>query len=588
MPADALPDWDAPFAVAGRTAFAAHERPGLAFAPPLRLEAAPEGDTPAVTLDVVAQDRSPGLVTTGFLQLRLETRFDLPETRLALFGQDEAMRVEPLPAAGGLLRLVAPDLAGTDELPDLPLDGAGVAGLTASVSLDGVAADLVVEALHRGIALVEARALVTVRGAAARWPGVADVDVARLRAGLGGDPVRVRDLLEALVRAPAALGVVVSGAAAEDDAGRARLAAALADRVTAELGSGILDDDGEACVLLAAEAPDHMHWELDDVVVAPRHLALATDPWGPLRAMTAEEVGARVVRRHVAPALDSGHRTLGIASVIRPPWAGAVALAADVTVPPRPPERPATVRETVVLDPAAPFTTLALRLAPGEPLAARVRTITYLDSPVPELPGPELDVTSETVVLGPDAFGAAFLPVEIDDALRAQAVAVDVVHEAEVNGLMQRTRVTLDAGTPRATLVVAPDTGSATLHAEARDAVGRVASTPPLESGPTRFDPFSFGGAGRHEVTIDVSPDGPFAGGSADGVLRLELTPEAGGPVGAVALTADRPRAVWSYLALSPFTPGYRWRRAGESDFSEPLGPDTPLRVPAPVPGGTP
>lgn len=567
-----LPDWHHPLRTAAGTAWAAHDEPGVAFVAPAALAAGADG----FHLDLVGQDLAVAGAggharTVAFWRQRLDAVPDEPvRTQLVRGGYRTVL---PLPVVSGTLRLRPAEALGTAPL-DVLLDPRGVDGLHVGTQLDAVAADLLLAALRRGAALLTAQALLRVDGVAARHPARLTVDVATLRTGtasLAGDGTGVDEpTLRATLRDdPGRLGVTVTPPPVDDETALT-CADAVADRLLARLLVPRLADDGTVR-LHVTDAPgvDRLEEDLAATVVVPHAFAPATYPWGPLAHATAADV-ERAVHRHTAPAFDSGRRTLAVTTVVQPPWSGVAALAVDLVVPAAPPERPRTLRETVLLE-GADLATVGLTLAPGEPLTGSAQVLVVFDGTGAQAVGPQVPLVDDVLVLTADAVPATLLPVRLDAALARLAAHVDVTWTGVTDGTPTRQQVRLAAGSQRATLLVPADATDDTLAATAHHADGRTAATDPQPAGPLALDPFAFPGTGLQEVALSAT----FAPGAP--ALVVELLADAPDDAGAetradthdeptapdrVVLTPDRPTATWSWFSGSPFH-AFRWRRAG-------------------------
>ncbi|MET0854407.1 MAG: hypothetical protein ABWY30_07225, partial [Microterricola sp.] len=262
--------------------------------------------------------------------------------------------------------------------------------------------------------------------------------------------------------------------------------------------------------------------------------------------------------------------------------AGVLATAVDITVPARPPQRPATVKRTVLLDAATRPATVELRLAPGEPLAYEWQVVNHVqvNGAVETIGGPPRRADRAHLTLTPDDYGIGFVPVDADASLLAQAV-VEVECIGTRGAHPWLVRGVLDAAHPSVALALPADVADAQIGACAVAlADGCRRRMPAMPARALRIDPFSFEGSGVRAVEVQCAfDDDPEAA-----EVLVELAPEE--PIGdavrgqRVRLTRANPTARWSWLALSPFRSGFRWRMAGQDDWSPVLQPDAPLVVP--------
>lgn len=583
------PDWQAPLTLGGRLAYAAFEQPGRFYAVPAALEARGEGDRPPLQLDLYQQDRGhAGLAEFGLLALRYAADFSLPALYEAAAGMAVAPRFEPLPVESGLLRLTS---AAALALPDAvsaprPLDVAGAGSLAGGVRLDAMAAELFVGALRQGLATLGAEAWIVARGVAARGPGRMDVDLAVLAAALGTGPAdagmsddglhAVDALLDRLAEAPESLGVRLTPSPAPDE--RRATAQAVLDRLLDRYAVVAAPPAGRAGSWVRFDrermATGFATWPLDEPMLAPRCFALRTDPLGPLRQLPLSELEGRVVRRHAVPALATGWQRLVVDTTISLPLLGAATSTLELQAPPHPPLRPTTLRRSLVLEAASLPALVDLRLAPGEALRYEWQAVAFVGSEA--VRGPMRTSERQHLVIVPDDFGVDLVRLEADAGWLSEAVTEFTCRGLRPGGPWQ-VLGRLDEPPGHATIAVPRDVSVATLEARAAARLdGRRCAMAPVPLASMRLDAFSFDGTGLRTVALRLDP-------AHDG-CTVELCPEdgAGDPArhARLRLTPAQPEASWTWLALSPFCTGYRWRLAGETRWSDPRQPGTPLALP--------
>lgn len=578
------PDWHHPTRFAGRESFAAYERPGLFFVPPARLEteANDAGSTVSLLanlplrLDIYQQDRgADGLAEFGVLTLRLTGKYGLEEVRKAAFEVNPDLAIEPLVAESGYFRL--DPVAAVELSPELrqvqPLAPSGVSSMTAVVRLSSFGAELLVGALRKGLAALGAQAWLQVQGVAARFDAEVTVESGVLLRELDARPAHsVKSLKQRVIDDAGTLGISLPHGLAAD--AHDNLVAAIVDRALAEfaeMAPAPLDQsDSGAWFRVSTGAVERgvIRWDLRQPMAAPRLFALATDPLAPLRSLPPDEVERKVVRRHAVPALNSGWHEVRFAPNVPVPAAGLARLTVDVTVPPHPPFRPDTVRETAVLESVREGVPVQLRLFPGEKLDFEYRTSAFarMTDGITQLTGPVRWASSPLVTLAPDDFAVRFIPVEAAPSLLA-AADVEILATTEPDGGQWRALATLTSAQPEAAFAVPADEPAAVLSATATAlADGQQRTSVPAIVPRLYLDLFSFDGAGGHTASITAEFDDGAPG------LTLELRPEAAEQQArTLTLTPAKPSAVWRWLALSPFQSGYCWRWMGQQEWFGPV-----------------
>ncbi len=574
------PDWHAPTQWAGRPVFAVFEQPGRFMTAPQRLR------TTSLRLDIYEQDRgNAGLENFSLLQLGIEADFDLDALRQAT--PDNQDGLSALPAEAAWLRLhAASALALPPEVMALqPLDMAGLGTMGLGLRLDGAATSLFEGALQSGLLTVGARAWVRVRGVAERCPLMLTVDPAALRAALPTLESTPQALRAQLLQAPDTLGL--AALAGLSPSLHAVAADAVLDRLVERFGTlmpGPADDTAGNVRLVfdAARMPaGQVSWNLAEPVLCPRLLVTDADPLAPLRELAPEQWAGTLVRRHHVPALGSGWHTVTVLPNLPGPRAGLLRTQLELIAPPRAPARPFSSHASAAW-PAddTPFS-VNLRLAPDEPLHYQWKTSAWvLNASLPtQVQGPLQTSNQRHLVVGPDALGLRLLCVEIDAAMLREA-RVEVSCQGLHNGQVWNVRGQVDGVRHRLVLALPHDLQDGTVTATATsltDGRSCVARPQPLTDRGVYLDPFSFEGSGARSLSLvcEFDDDTPQ--------VQVELAPEdridEPGRRSLWRLTPAAPAADWSWTALSPWRSGYRWRWAGQSDWSAALSPDQALRL---------
>ncbi len=574
------PDWHAPTHWAGRPVYAVFEQPGRFMAAPQRLR------TASFRLDIYEQDRGDaGLENFSLLQLGFEADFGLDALREA--APDGAAGLSALPAEAAWLHLhAASALSLPPEVMALQtLDMAGLGAMGLALRLDGPSTTLFEGALRTGLLAVGAQAWVRTRGVAERWPLRLSFDPAALRAALPALEGPLKALHDKLLEAPETLGL--QALLDVPLSHRAQACDAVLDRLVERFGTlcpGPADGPaGETQLVFDADRmpAGQVSWNLAEPLLCPRLLAIEADPLAPLRELAPELWNGQLVRRHSVPALGSGWHAITALPNLPGPRAGLLRTQLELIAPPHPPARPFSSRASAPL-PAddAPFA-LNLRLAPDEPLRYQWKTSAFvLNGGQPELvQGPLQTADQRHLVIGPDALGIRLWCVEVDAALLREA-RIELSCQGLRDGRPWTVRGQVDSERRRLALALPRDLQDGTVTATATALPGdRSCTSSPqaLTDNGMYLDAFSFEGSGARHLSLvcEFDDDAPQA--------LIELAPEdrADEPDrrSLRRLTPAAPAADWSWTALSPLRSGYRWRWAGQTDWSAALSPAQALQL---------
>ncbi|QWF17890.1 hypothetical protein [Lysobacter capsici] len=584
------PDWRAPMQIGERVAYAAYDRPGAFVLPPTQLAAQTLDESPPLRLDIFQQDRgSAGLERYSILSLALAAQFGLDAARQAAFDAAQNVALSPLPVEGGWLRLNAVqalDLpASLGEL--LPLDAASLGSMGLALRMDSAATDLFVAALQRGLLAIGAQAWLRVRGVADRLPLTMSFDPAALLTaikslGNGAATVDHALLRQRLIDAPQTLGLGL--AATSGDILKQPLADAVLDRIVARFATPQPSAaDAPTGVRLvfdeAAMRSGTVQWNLAEPLLTPRLFAIEADPLGPLRTLPAGELHDTVVRRHDVRALASGWRTVTVRPNLPQRRIGVVSTQVELQLPAKPPARMFTIKTSTPLAASDRPISVDLRLSPKEALSYQWQTtaVVLSDGRAESIKGPVRKSEREHLLIDAEDFGLRFVPVEAEPAFLAQA-DVEVECVGTRKGRAWSVRGVLDDVSPSLAFAIPADVQDAQLRASARSRQdGRSCTMAPVDADSLRLDAFSFEGSGSRELELSCEFD------DAAAQLVIEIAPEDGTEQPArrrlLKFTRTTPRTHWTWLALSPFRSGYRWRWTAQSPWSEVLQPDTPLRL---------
>lgn len=584
------PDWHAPTHVAGRQALAVFEQPGRFRIAPVRLRAYSDDREPPLRLDVYQQDRgNAGLERFSLLSIAFAAEYDLDQIRSALLVDAGHTLVEPLAAERGWLRLTS---ATALDLPEAmhalqPLDALNISSLGMTLRLDSAATDLFVAALQRGLMTIGADAWISVRGVAGRIPLEIAFDPSTLLAGVRAatqDDISIPlDALRAhIADMPQRFGF--DALVSLPQAQRVIAADALIDRFCTRFASPQPDTGADSAKVRIVFDPALMpagtiSWDLSEPVLAPRIFGIVADPLGALRALPAEEWEATAIRQHDVRALESGWHSVAITQNLPTRRIGIVRAQVELSAPPQLPARAFTAKAAVKLESNREPAFANLRLSPIEPLKYRWKTSVFvLDSGRGEMiEGPQHESDREHLLIGPDDFGVHFVAVESDPAFLQEA-RIKIECSGRRNDRPWSIRGIIDTAAPDIALAIPRDVADAQIHATALALAGNAErSMTPVAAENLRLDAFSFNGSGRRDLAVECAFDDNkpqmlievVAEGREDEPDRrqtLRLTP-------LIAATG------WSWVALSPFRSGYRWRWLGRDLWSDVLDPTDPLTL---------
>ncbi len=584
------PDWHAPTHVAGRQALAVFEQPGHFRIAPVRLSAFARDREPPLRLDVYQQDRGDaGLERFSLLSIAFAAEFDLDPVRSGLLESAERTQVEPLAVQRGWLRLTS---ANALDLPDAlhalqPLDALNIGSLGMTLRMDSTATDLFVAALQRGLMTIGADAWISVRGVAERMPLKVAFDPSSLlgavrAAAQGGTAIALDTLRTQLAAAPQTFGF--DGLFALSQAQRTQAADALIDRCCARFASPQpdlgTDSAGVRIVFDPALMPaGTISWDLSEPVLAPRMLGLVADPLGPLRELPAAQWEETAIRRHDVRALQSGWHAIAVTQNLPTRRIGVLRAQVELSAPPQPPARAFTAKATVRLDSTREPAFADLRLSPAEPLKYRWKTSLFVlvGGRGELIEGPQHESDREHLLIGPDDFGVRFVTVEAEPAFLREA-RIKIECSGRRGDRPWSIRGMIDTAAPDIALAIPLDVVDAQIHAIALALAGDAECTmAPVPASNLRLDAFSFEGSGRRDLAIECV----FDDDKPQALIELvaegrEEEPER---LQSVRLTPLVAATAWSWVALSPFRSGYRWRWLGRDIWSEVRDPADALKL---------
>ncbi len=555
--------------------FAAWFEPGAHIVVPdaLALAARPDG-SPDLQLELArGADAMAGPAAHGTLDLRLATACRLDAALTAARAADPAATVRPAAFAAGWLWLLEGEAVLPELAEPLALGTLGVGAQRLTRRLDAAGAMRLRRLLDEDVLLLRARAHLEFDAVAPRLPVKVRLRPRAARdavAALGAEGGTVaRDALAAAVRRdPAALGLELlgeTGAAGSPE--HEQLLETVAALLAGRVGTGAAGTPGGGpAIALAADLPDAQE---EHDLRAPLRVrrAVVLD----LPAL-ADRPAAPLVAETVLPTLVTGMHAVEVMGNLPAERAGVLAIGATLTAPAQPPARPQAVVRSVELVPPGDRAVTTLALTPREPLAFRAVATAVLPTGR-RVEGPARESTDDFVRIGPADLPVRFVTVTATPALLALA----------------RIEATLTATGPAGPMTV---TGAAApavalaLPLEAADATLAIAARPVAAEEPV----LALAGLGAEDLHLDLSafPQyGPHrievtcAFGAGAGACELELLADGAAAPSRLVLAPERPTATWAWFAASPFAGGYRYRRAGEAEWSAPRGPSEPLAVTA-------
>jgi hypothetical protein len=565
-----LPDFQQPIPGDDGVLYPRFGAEGYALAP-RRLEFAARDDgRPDFLLELV-RGTAPDLPPAPHALLDFRVRpAAAVEAALALLrlGQPAA-QVRPAELGAGWLRLSFAEALTAPPAHTAPV-ALGPGGLDIARALVQVTATdgaMLKGGLLAGTLAFSATAELELAGVAPRLPLAASFDPAALLAALLplADPQRLlpRAAVEAFFRDGAPAGLLAF-AGDRDGADQRLLAAALADRL-AERFAAPHPAPGPAVEPFlqladpAGVAPGRFRWDLAEPAAARRVAVLELDRLAAARALLGADGPLATCRETVVEPLQSGFLPVLVDANLPAHREGLLAAGVTLTAAANPPLRPQAVVHTLMLRAPEDRARAVLRLSPLEAPAYTCRTFVMLrgSAGVQRIEGPERRHTGGRVQLTPADFAAPLLPVAADRDLLALAdIAGRLSWTSGADG--GEVAFTLTAAAPAVALALPPGAEGA-ISVEARPRVGAARRLGPLPARALRLGLYSFPEFGPHAVEVRCA----FRGTAQLLAIELQAEDDPPGRVrGTLFLSPDAPRKPWSWLARSPFQPGFRYRPA--------------------------
>jgi hypothetical protein len=543
---------------------------------------------PAVSLDLV-RSKVAGFPPDSFgtFDMTLRLGFQLDDALAAARTIDVAAVVARAPVTAGTIRLVP-----HGELRDVPQDllqavivswvGAGTARYLVHLSVS--AASFLHSMLEKGELTLEARAMLSLLGVAPRFPVTVTIAPDKLHAALGGMAASYDSLLLLFASfasgapPPNFMSVTGSfGAAAPID-----VAQTITDWVVARVGRNVLGNDVMVDIssLASIGTGARLEWDLSVPLATARPLTLS---FSPQSALTRDEAAA-CVRTTEVPPFFTGVLPIDVVANLPPARRGVEVLGVEIEVPPNPPKRSQELKASVEFAAPSDAGRAMLRLSPAEAPAYQYSTFAVVRalSAVSRYNGKPALGDGSSLSLGVDDFELDFVPIEMSAQLAAVA-ALAVTASWMTDGTPHSDQFVLTAESATQTLALPRGWSAGNLSLALREKAGtRTLTLADRPLAALHLDLSSLPQYGTQTVTIlcDLPP------GTA--VYAVDLAPESetetAGATGVVFFTPHETKRSWSYLARSPFSPGYRYRphapaAGAAAAWSDVRSPADPLHV---------
>jgi hypothetical protein len=540
----------------------------------------------------------------GVLDFRLRARYRMDEALVALRSRQAGAVVEPILFSSGFLRIRPVGDTG-DTVNDLsvpvPLawNGLGIARFILRLSQSGVT--LLKKTLTEvELLAIHASAELEVVGVSPRLPLRIRFNPVQLLSSLTslGDEKRQvswERILNFLRRDLSLLPLTVTGDTSRTDLNE--FAEAVADRVRMRFGTFIASPGENVRPYMALAAPDEFgsgsfEWDLAEPIQVRRVIVLDLNPFDAARELVRVRGLEAVFQETIVPPLPLGTVMVSISANLPEKRLGIIALGVTIHVPPRPPHRVQALMSSAELHPPMDSATIRLRLSPVEKLEYTFSTFVVVQDStgIEQLTGVETPHVGDRLDLGPDDFPLDFVPIKALPELLALASIRGTCRwperESEVAMPFE-----LSSDTPAVAIALPKGTVGATLEIAAQALDGsKTLRLDPFAAKPLQLGLHSFPEYGPHKIGIECA----FTEGSA--VCAIDLLPE-GHPetieeITTFAFTPAQPRREWAWLAQSPFSAGYQYRRHPGSDetpepWSEVQSPFEDLSIAAGKPAGT-
>lgn len=522
----------------------------------------------------------------GALALRIGR---LAHTDAALYlarQSDDAAVVNPVSFSTGYLRL-EPAGAGIQIPADLarptPIGWGGIDSARWAFRLSVESAELLKTGMTGEALLLNALAEVEVLGIAPRLPVKVQLNPAEILRALAVKDSRVivRDELVAFLQTGGSRFLSVDNV---ENLDTALLGETVADRLHARFAKFLPAPIGGNKLLIEFNGGlpgGPVTWDLAEVELVPRLYSYTLDPFDAARKLVAANGIGAVVTETTIPAVNFGFWEVAVDANLPPARTGIVDLRLVITAPEAPPARIDPVVETIELEEPEDSGKIEFRLSPAEPLHYTYQAIALLQQgdSTKELKGPPTECERTFIELRGADFPLDFVAVSAEPALLALCTLSGTLDYRDGDTPVSQP-FTLADSAPRATLGLPPGTpGTLSFSAQPKDG-GPATTLGPYPATSRQVGLLSFREYGPHRVQLACTF--PKEGGA---VTAIDLLPE-GMPETPehLKLVYFKPGSAvvaseYTYLATSPFHPGYRWRNHSGGAWSAVLSPFAPLTI---------
>lgn len=573
MSLQGIPDFQAPIPGNGFFVYFPFESAGSSVITPSHLEIAPRDSDgrPDFRLELL-HGPNPLLPPApyGVLDFRLRPHYESDQAlALARAQRSDAklafpsftagyLRMEPIAATDGVLsELQKPITLGWNAL--------GTARFISRISQDS--AVVLKQALQSEVLTLRASCAVQMEGVSPRVPVLVRFKYSSVLAAITGASIVAtlarKDLVEFFRRDLAGLPLILDRAldiGTVDD-----FANAMADRIILHFGQLTptpADERTPFIQLTASDSvnPDQQEWNLAEPITAQRPFWLELDPLSAARRLVQSDGLNSVVQETVIGQMQTGAHSILVTSNLPSHRPGLVECGVTLHAAANLPYRPQAIIETVVFSPPADSANAMLRLSPFEDLRYTYATfaVTQTGSTIERKQAPEIVVETDRLELSVADFPVDFAMVEASRALLDVALITGVCR-ALSQGTSFEQRFVLDKDCPSVALTFPKDSSSFAVQVEAQSRLGsEVISVEPSWNGGVSLDLHSFQEYGAHKVRVECQF---ITAGVA--LTALDLLAESAGngdQIAVVHFTPLSPVKDWTYLAISPFNAGYRYR----------------------------
>ncbi|MBY5974189.1 hypothetical protein KUV28_17665 [Ferrimonas balearica] len=514
----------------------------------------------------------------GLLDLQLQTERDLTEALAGLRARVPGAALLPAEIARARLGLVGGADLGADG-PQIGLltdwQDSGRAHIVHQLTLDeGL---VLAGALENEVSPLILRGAVAVPGVSPRLPAIVRPDagfLSDLRRSLAADEFSWGMLATALLglglttRPEVETGLSPSRAVA--------LAEALADRIADAWCVEV-----EATATAVAEVPRYRirdavepaEWDLSRPFSCDRWLPLAEAPMDQLTNHVRQNGTTGLISHPVLSSFPEGRQRISVYANLGFPLPGVHFLSVSLMQPPNPPDRPSAAHAAGEIDLlTGEILPLDLSLALGEAPRFQVQAMAIIGegAGIRQVQGTAFDSADLTLALTAADFGMRVLDHRIDPGLLSLA-EVEITESYEIDGSAISVSRVLTASSA-SVLPAEVDEGEITMILREREGEAEL-----------RLDPLPLAAL---SLGLELLPDY----GPQSVVIRFEPPPEtvvgvdvvpghAGGEEGmqTFGFTAQRPERSFRYHSDTPFSPGFRWRFTGTSEWQVHASPRAPL-----------